>query len=60
MRNIRGTCTPAYWRNELLNLIARIGTLGPPTWFITLSAADLRWRELYTIFYLFSAYNTNY
>lgn len=47
MRNIRGT--PAYWRNELLNLLARIGTLGPPTWFITLSAADLQWEELYTM-----------
>lgn len=43
MRNIRGT--PAYWRNELLNLLVR--TLGPPTWFITLSVADLQWPEFY-------------
>lgn len=45
MRQIRGT--PAYWRNELLNLLAKIYTLGPPTWFITLSAADLHWPELF-------------
>lgn len=44
-RNIRGT--PAHWRNELLNLLVRIGTLGPPTWFITLSVADLQWPEFY-------------
>lgn len=47
MRNIRGT--PAYWRNELLNLLAGIATLGPPTWFVTLSAADLQWQELFTL-----------
>lgn len=45
MKQIRGP--PAYWRNELLNLLAKIYTLGPPTWFITLSAADLHWPELF-------------
>jgi len=37
------------WRNELLNLLARVGTVGKPTWFITLSAADLQREELYTM-----------
>ena len=47
MRQIRGT--PAYWRNELMNLLARIRTLGAPTWFITLSAADLQWPDLFNL-----------
>ena len=29
MRNIRGTA--AYWKDQLLDLLARINTLGPPT-----------------------------
>ena len=45
MKQIRGTA--ANWRNELLNLLAKIYTLGPPTRFITLSAADLHWPELF-------------
>jgi hypothetical protein len=47
MRQIKGT--PAYWRNELMNLLARINTLGAPTWFITLSAGDLQWPDLFNL-----------
>ena len=28
------------------NLLAKIRTLGPPTWFLTLSANDLHWPDL--------------
>ena len=45
MRNIRGTM--AYWKDQLAGLLARIRTLGPPTFFITLSANDMAWTELY-------------
>lgn len=31
MRNFRGTA--AYWKDQLLDLLARINTLGPPTFF---------------------------
>ena len=44
MRNIRGTA--AYWKDQLLDLLARINTLGPPTFFVTLTANDMHWPEL--------------
>jgi hypothetical protein len=43
MKNIRGTA--AYWRDQLHNLLAKINTLGAPTWFLTLSAND-HWPDL--------------
>ena len=45
MKNIRGT--PAYWKDQLLDLLARINTLGPPTFFLTLTANDMHWPELF-------------
>jgi len=45
MKNIRGTA--AYFKDQLLNLLAKINTIGPPTWFVTVSANDLNWPELF-------------
>ena len=41
MKYIRGTA--AYWKDLLLDLLAKINTLGPPTFFLTLTANDLHW-----------------
>ena len=41
MRNIR-----AYWQLAKLDLFAMFGTLGPPSYFITLSADDMNWPDL--------------
>ncbi|XP_035675782.1 uncharacterized protein LOC118415349 [Branchiostoma floridae] len=45
MKNIRGTA--GYFKDQLLNLLAKINTIGPPTWFVTMSANDLNWPELF-------------
>ena len=39
LKNVRGS--PAYWQNELYDVLAMFCRLGIPTWFLTLSAADL-------------------
>ena len=44
LRNVRGS--PAYWQNELYDVLAMLSRLGIPTWFLTLSAADLHWPEI--------------
>ena len=44
MKNIRGS--PAYWNSAKLDLNAMIKELGPPTWFLTLSANDMNWPDL--------------
>ena len=44
LKNIRGS--PAYWQHELYDLLAMLRTIGIPTWFMTLSAADLHWIEM--------------
>lgn len=44
MKLIRGTA--AYWKNNLLNLLAMFKTLGPPSLFVTLSANDMHWPDL--------------
>ena len=44
MRNIRGTA--AYWQRAKLDLFAMFRTLGPPSYFITLSADDMNWPDL--------------
>ena len=44
MRNIRGS--PAYWNAAKLDLLGMIKQLGPPTWFLTLSANDMNWFDL--------------
>ncbi len=47
MKNIRGT--RAFWNSVKLDLLAMIKTLGPPTFFITLSANDMYWDDLVTV-----------
>ena len=44
MRNIHGS--PAYWQHELQDVMLMLHSLGIPTWFLTLSAADLHWPEM--------------
>ena len=44
LKNIHGS--PAYWQNELYDVLAMLHALGIPTWFLTLSAADLHWPEM--------------
>ena len=44
MNGIKGT--PAYWKIFLLKVLAMVKQLGAPTFFLTLSCADLRWPEL--------------
>ena len=38
--------TPAYSKQFLHDVLAMVKNLGIPTYFLTLSNADLRWREL--------------
>ena len=44
LKNVRGS--PAYWQDQLYEVLAMLQTLGIPTWFLTLSAADLHWPEM--------------
>ena len=44
MNQIRGT--PAYWKRLQYEVLAMIKQLGCPTFFLTLSCADLKWREI--------------
>ena len=44
LKNIRGS--PPYWQRMFYELLAMIRTLGIPTWFLTLSAADMKWPEV--------------
>ena len=43
LQKIRGS--PAFFNKLLLDLLGMIRQLGPCTWFITLSAADLKWTD---------------
>ena len=47
LRQIPGT--PPYWQKFMFEVIAMVKQLGIPTWFMTLSCADLRWPELFQI-----------
>lgn len=47
MNQIKGT--PAYWKRFQLEVLAMIRQLGCPTFFLTLSCADLQWDELVSI-----------
>ena len=47
MRTVKGT--PAYWRIMLSDVLAMVKQLGLPSYFLTLSCADLRWNELIMI-----------
>lgn len=44
MQPLRGT--PAYWEKSLRDLHAMVRQLGKPTFFITFSAAEMRWPEV--------------
>ena len=44
LKKIRGS--PPYWQQMFYELLAMIRTLGIPTWFLTLSAADMKWPEV--------------
>ena len=47
LRQIPGT--PPYWQKFMYEVVAVVKQLGIPTWFMTLSCADLRWPELFKI-----------
>jgi len=47
MSNVRGS--PAYWQRVFYDVLAMVRQLGCPTWFMSLSAADLHWPELITL-----------
>ena len=47
MSCIKGT--PAYWKKFLFDVLAMVKQLRIPTFFLTLSCADLRWNELISI-----------
>ena len=47
MNSIKGT--PAYWKKLLFDVLAMVKQLGVPTFFMTLSSADLKWNELVSI-----------
>ena len=38
--------TPTYWKQFLFEVLAMVKQLGIPTYFLTLSCANLRWDEL--------------
>ena len=44
LKNIRGS--PTCWQHELYDVLAMLHSLGIPTWFLTLSAAELHWPEM--------------
>ena len=44
LKNVRGS--PAYWQDQLYDVLAMLCMLGIPTRFLTLSAADLHWPEM--------------
>ena len=44
LKNVRGS--PAYWQDQLYDVLAMLWMLSIPTWFLTLSAADLYWPEM--------------
>ena len=44
MKNVRGS--PPYYQRTFYEMLAMIRQLGTPTWFLTLSAADLKWPDI--------------
>jgi len=47
MSSVKGT--PAYWKKIMQEILAMVKQLEPPSFFLTLSCADLRWNELVSI-----------
>ena len=44
LKNVRAS--PAYWQNQLYDVLAMLQKLGIPSWFLTLPVADLHWSEM--------------
>ena len=44
LKNVRGS--PAYFQRVMYDVLAMIRQLGLPTWFLTLSAADMQWPDV--------------
>ena len=44
LKNVRGS--PAYFQRVVYDVLAMIRQLGLPTWFLTLSAADMQWPDV--------------
>ena len=44
MKNVRGS--PPYYQKTFYELLAMVRQLGTPTWFFTLSAADMKWPDV--------------
>ena len=44
LKNVRGS--PAYFQKVMYDVLAMIRQLGLPTWFFTLSAADMQWPDV--------------
>ena len=44
LKDVRGS--PAYLQHEMYEVLSMVHTLGIPTLFMTLSAADLHWVEM--------------
>ena len=47
VNTIKGT--PAYWKRFLYKVLAMVKQLGIPTFYMTLSCADLHWNELISL-----------
>ena len=44
LKNVRSS--PAYFQKVMYDVLAMIRQLGLPTWFLTLSAADMQWPDV--------------
>ena len=55
MSSIKGT--PAYWKKILFEVLGMVKQLGIPTFFMTLSCANLRWNELIQVIAKFNSLN---
>ncbi len=49
MRQLRGT--PDFWTGVRMDLMAMVRQLGTPTWFLTMSAADMQWPDVLRAMY---------
>ncbi|XP_071958642.1 uncharacterized protein [Antedon mediterranea] len=46
LKHIRGT--PPYWQTTQKDVLAMVRQIGKPTFFLSFSSADLRWKEIMT------------
>ena len=47
LKSVRGS--PAYYQRTFYDLLAMVRQLGTPTWFLTLTAADMKWPDLISV-----------